>query len=163
MILHSSPHQIVVKVRLTLLKQKYTIAPKSFQAGFQATLSKSRVCIRGCSNLILWHRAMFSSLKSLLFYFSEFPSWPLDFRFQFISFTPKRQKCILIYERYQYSAWARARFCWPSNKRDVGVRWSDWGSIPGMRCTRITQQSGGSQSNGWHDNYLCVPKDTPYV
>jgi len=93
----------------------------------------------------------------------EFPSWPHDFRFQFISFTPKRQKCIFIYERYQYSAWARARLCWPSNKRDVDIRWSDWGDISGMRCTRITQQSGRYQPNGWHDNYLCVPKDSPYV
>jgi len=93
----------------------------------------------------------------------EFPSWPYDFRFQFISFTPKRQKCILIYERHQYSTWARARFCWPSNKRELNIRWSDRGSISGMRCTGIRQQSGRYQPNGWHDNFLCVPKDAPYV
>lgn len=108
-------------------------------------------------------RALFFTLTSLLFYFPEFPSWPYDFRFQFISFTPKRQKCILIYERHQYSAWARARLCWPSNKRELNIRWSDRGSISGMRCTGIRQQSGRYQRNGWHDNFLCVPKDAPYV
>lgn len=102
-------------------------------------------------------------LKSLsFFYFPEFPSWPSDFKFMFISFTPKREQCILIYERYQYSSWARARLCWPSNKRDVDIRWSDRGTISGMRCTKITQQSGRYQPNGWNDNYLCV-RNAPYV
>ncbi|XP_078368704.1 uncharacterized protein LOC144652532 isoform X2 [Oculina patagonica] len=92
----------------------------------------------------------------------EFPSWPYDFKFMFISFTPIRQQCILIYERYQYRSWARARLCWPSNKRDINIRWSDRGLIPGMRCTKITQQSGRYQPSGWNDNYLCV-QNAPYV
>lgn len=154
-----SPAQLFVWQRTKI----YCIVPKLLEARFQGTFSKSRVCMGGCSNLVWRQRALFFTLTSLLFYFPEFPSWPYDFRFQFISFTPKRQKCILIYERHQYSAWARARLCWPSNKRELNIRWSDRGSISGMRCTGIRQQNGRYQRNGWHDNFLCVPKDAPYV
>lgn len=91
----------------------------------------------------------------------EFPSWPDDFKFLFIGFTPRRKQCIPIYERYQYSTWARAKLCWPSNKRQIVLRWSDSGKIKDMHCTRITERSGRLQSYGWRDNYLCT-KNTPY-
>ena len=100
-------------------------------------------------------------VKFLLFSFTEFPSWPDDFRFMFIGFTPRRKECISIYERFQYFDWAQAKLCWPSTKRSINVRWSDFGPIPGMRCTNITERSGRYQSYGWYDNYLCV-KDVPY-
>lgn len=90
----------------------------------------------------------------------DFPSWPNDFKFLFIGFTPRRKKCISIYERHQYSAWARAKLCWPNKKKFIDLRWSDNRKLTGMRCTRITERSG-RQSYWWRDNYLCV-KNAPY-
>ncbi|XP_058959559.2 uncharacterized protein [Pocillopora verrucosa] len=92
----------------------------------------------------------------------EFPSWPADFKFLFISFSPRRHKCIPIYERSQYRSWARARLCWPSNKRFIDIRWSDQGKITGMSCTKITQENGRIQRNGWDDNFLCA-RNVPYT
>lgn len=94
--------------------------------------------------------------------FVEFPSWPADFKFLFISFSPRRHKCIPIYERSQYRSWARARLCWPSNKRFIDIRWSDQGKITGMGCTKITQENGRIQRNGWDDNFLCA-RNVPYT
>ena len=153
----------MVKVRFTL--HKIYQCPKIISSTISSNVFQVTCMHLRLSKLSLKvSRIIFlSNVTFILFYFPEFPSWPYDFRFQFISFTPKRQHCILIYERYEYSAWARARFCWPSNKKDVDIRWSDWGRISSMRCTKITPQSGSYQPNGWHDNYLCVPKDTPYM
>lgn len=90
-----------------------------------------------------------------------FPSWPRDFTFMFISFTPRRKMCIPIYERYQYIYWAKAKLCWASTKRYIDVRWSDKGPVEDMRCTQIKQQSGKYQTGGWENNYLCI-RNAPY-
>ena len=41
------------------------------------------------------------------------------------------------------------------------MRWSDEGSLAGMKCTRIFEAKE-AHKNRWYDNYLCIPLDAPY-
>ena len=49
--------------------------------------------------------------------------------------------------------------CWEPNWDNPGLRWSYSGVIPGMRCTAVNEPG---DPHCWHDNFLCVPSDSPY-
>lgn len=41
------------------------------------------------------------------------------------------------------------------------MKWSDSGPIRNMKCVLVNEPSE-SRRSGWHNNYLCVPKSSPY-
>ena len=60
-----SPAQLFVWQRTKI----YCIVPKLLKARFQGTFSKSRLCMGGCSNLVLRQQALFFTLTSLFVLF----------------------------------------------------------------------------------------------
>ncbi len=57
-----------------------------------------------------------------------------------------------------------ASYGWNNNyfcaSRDLGIRYSDAGPIPGMRCTGLSKPDDRS---AWWNNYLCVPTTSPWT
>ena len=65
--------------------------------------------------------------------------------------------CITINEPSAPPHWQDNKLCWETGYKNPGVRWS----YPGMECTRIYEPSEPERYQ-WGDNYLCVPRDSPY-
>lgn len=65
--------------------------------------------------------------------------------------------CIQINEPADPHTWQDNFLC---SNRDLGIRWSFRGPIPGMRCTQITEGAEPPQHT-WHDNFLCLPPESP--
>ena len=93
--------------------------------------------------------------------FPDWPSFPEDFVFGYYLHRPAKKLCIRTYERFRYSVWTFFLFCSADNKRDPGFRWSDMGTIPGMRCTRIYEPKEKFKRT-WDDNFLCIDPRSPY-
>ncbi len=65
--------------------------------------------------------------------------------------------CTQISETMDPATWDDNYLCSTENH---GFAWSGAGPIGGMRCTQIHEAAEPS-STTWHDNYLCVPNDSP--
>lgn len=87
-----------------------------------------------------------------------YPSYPEDFTFAFTSLS--RHRCTRLYEPHD-RLWRNVFLCMKSGKKPVKFRWSYKGRIPQMTCTRIYSPTK-HYYRGWNDNYLCVPRDSPY-
>ncbi|HYO53317.1 S8 family peptidase, partial [Archangium sp.] len=67
------------------------------------------------------------------------------------------KQCTRILESSDPATWDDNYLC---STEDYGFAWSGMGTIGGMRCTQIVETMEPSWTN-WHDNYLCVPNDSP--
>nr|QNH72401.1 toxin candidate TRINITY_DN17935_c0_g1_i1 [Ceriantheomorphe brasiliensis] len=88
----------------------------------------------------------------------SWPAWPDDF-----SFTSNNsgKYCTRVYERGDYFEWIYQHFCAEKEgRRNPGLRWSDAGRVPNMKCWKITEPK--ERQIFWNDNFLCLPKDAPY-
>ncbi|XP_066922926.1 bone morphogenetic protein 1-like [Clytia hemisphaerica] len=91
----------------------------------------------------------------------EWPKFPADFSFERLrADLDKNAECVLVYERADYREWSSYSFC-NRGERKIQMRWSDQGSIAGMKCTRIFEPKE-AHKNRWYDNYLCLPLAAPY-
>jgi len=86
--------------------------------------------------------------------------WPQDFKWSPAGI-PAGYKCVQINEPADKDTWGDNFLCWKDVRLDPGFKWSSDGTIAGMRCTQISE---GSEplSNGWNNNYLCVPTTSPF-
>jgi len=86
------------------------------------------------------------------------PVWPSDFKWS-MDKIPEGYDCIQIYESSEprETMWHDNYFCWKEGTKDPGMRWNTNGTIPGMRCTQITEPW---DEHSWEDNYLCVPMNS---
>ncbi|CAB4021953.1 Zinc metallo ase nas-6 [Paramuricea clavata] len=92
---------------------------------------------------------------------SDLPKWPEDFTYRYHHYTPSTSTCIRTYERSNYFQWNNYYFCSRPGRQDINMKWSDYGPIRHMRCVLINEPRE-LRKNGWYDNYLCVPKSSPY-
>ena len=90
----------------------------------------------------------------------KLPVWPMDFKWSFAS-VPSNYDCIQITETSDPDNWDDNYFCWLSDRKNPGFKWSFSGMILGMRCIAINEPSE-PKKHTWHDNYLCLPDDSPY-
>ena len=97
----------------------------------------------------------------LLIIFSDLPNWPDDFTYRYHSYTPSSSTCVRTYERANYFQWTNYYFCSRAGRRDINMKWSDNGPIKNMKCV-LTNEPREPRRNGWYNNYLCVPKSSPY-
>ncbi len=67
--------------------------------------------------------------------------------------------CVNVDEPGDPDTWVDNYFC---SDQDIGLQWSSAGPVDGMDCVNVTE---GSEENAaaWEDNYLCVPKGSPYT
>jgi hypothetical protein len=69
------------------------------------------------------------------------------------------QTCVNVDEPADPDTWSDNHFC---SKDDIGMKWSSNGTLAGMRCTRVGEAAEAKAAE-WADNFLCVPKDSPYT
>jgi MYXO-CTERM domain-containing protein len=67
--------------------------------------------------------------------------------------------CVNVNEPEDPETWSDNYFC---SAKDLGMQWSSSGPIAGMDCTNV-YEAAESQASAWSDNYLCVPKQSPYA
>ncbi|XP_028394125.1 uncharacterized protein LOC114518347 [Dendronephthya gigantea] len=91
----------------------------------------------------------------------DLPKWPEDFTYRYHPYTPSSSTCIRTYERANYFQWTNYYFCSRSGRRDINMKWSDNGPIRNMKCVLINEPREPRQ-HGWNNNYLCVPRRSPY-
>ncbi|MDP2271417.1 MAG: M15 family metallopeptidase [Archangium sp.] len=66
--------------------------------------------------------------------------------------------CVNVNEPSDPHTWTDNFFC---SARDLGLRWSFNGDLPGMDCTPVTE-AAELYSSAWSDNRLCVPPQSPW-
>jgi len=88
------------------------------------------------------------------------PVWPMDFKWSFTG-VPSNYDCIQITDTKDPNNWDDNYFCWLSDRKNPGFKWTSSGMIPGMRCIPIKEPSEPKEHT-WNDNYLCLPDDCPY-
>lgn len=81
-----------------------------------------------------------------------------DFTFSCDGVQPA-QTCVLMDEPGDPHSWGDNYFC---SKRDLGLRWSNAGAIAGMDCVNVHEASEPAAS-AWADNFLCAPKQSPFI
>ena len=86
-------------------------------------------------------------------------TFPADFKWSSAG-PPHGYNCIQILETADPHTWNDNFFCWKNTKEDPGMKWSSAGPIANMKCTKIYEDS--DTQGTWHDNFLCVPNDSPY-
>ena len=91
---------------------------------------------------------------------ANLPSWPKQFRW-FYGGDTSGYNCISVNEPSDPHDWSDNKLCWESGHTNPGIRWSYGGAISGMKCTRIFEPSEPANHH-WADNYLCVPRNSPY-
>lgn len=69
------------------------------------------------------------------------------------------QTCVLMDEPGDPDTWNDNYFC---SKRDLGLRWSNAGPIADMDCINV-HESSEPNAAAWADNFLCAPKQSPYI
>ncbi|MBL8957718.1 MAG: N-acetylmuramoyl-L-alanine amidase [Myxococcaceae bacterium] len=69
------------------------------------------------------------------------------------------QTCVPLNEPEDPHTWSDNYLC---SARDFGLRWSATGPIEGMECTNVNEPAEPLAS-AWANNYLCAPKQSPWV
>ncbi|MGV3621820.1 MAG: N-acetylmuramoyl-L-alanine amidase [Archangium sp.] len=69
------------------------------------------------------------------------------------------QTCVSMDEPGDPHSWGDNYFC---SKRDLGLRWSNAGAVDGMDCINVHESSEPAAA-AWADNFLCAPKQSPFV
>jgi hypothetical protein len=67
--------------------------------------------------------------------------------------------CVNVDEPEDPDTWSDNYFC---STMDLGMQWSSSGPIDGMDCTAVSE-AAEPEAAAWSDNYLCVPKQSPYA
>jgi len=67
--------------------------------------------------------------------------------------------CLNVDEPQDPESWSDNYFC---SKRDLGMKWSVSGPVPGMDCTAVFE-AADPQAGAWSDDYLCLPKQSPWA
>mgnify|MGYP001793134934 CR=1 len=67
-------------------------------------------------------------------------------------------ECVRIFEprETRSTGWRDNFICQTKGRKSIGFRWSPYGPLANMRCTKINLPSKRVQL-AWNDNYLCVP------
>ncbi|XP_057301489.1 uncharacterized protein LOC130635959 [Hydractinia symbiolongicarpus] len=92
----------------------------------------------------------------------RWPCWPTEFKW---SYTGKVDgyNCTQINEPLMplHYFWYDNHFCVKSGPglKQVGMKFKNSGPDPTMRCVKVNEPS---DPHTWYDNYICVPKETPY-
>ncbi|XP_066915265.1 uncharacterized protein [Clytia hemisphaerica] len=92
------------------------------------------------------------------------PTFPEEFLWSFKGRIPK-MNCVKVIEpsdpkwkngdNFLCHVREHGRIC------NTGIRWSYRGAIKNMRCSRVNEPSE-PKGYHWGDNFLCVPKNSPY-
>eukprot|EP00111_Clytia_hemisphaerica_P006187 TCONS_00017917-protein len=95
--------------------------------------------------------------------YARWPRFPEEFRFSYRG-TIHGYHCVKIIEPSD-PVWKNGDnfFCSKAGNgiRNPGMVWSYAGPKHGMRCFRVYEPSEPKHYN-WHDNWLCVPHNSPY-
>lgn len=95
-----------------------------------------------------------------IFLFLEFPKWPEDFMFKYFHRTPYEHNCLRITNGLSDSTWRNYFFCSSGRKKRINMKWSTFGAQRDMRCININEPLS---TQGWKNNYLCLPLDSNYT
>ncbi|XP_046859272.1 LOW QUALITY PROTEIN: tolloid-like protein 1 [Xenia sp. Carnegie-2017] len=91
---------------------------------------------------------------------TEFPKWPEDFMFKYFHRTPYEHNCLRITNGLSDSTWRNYFFCSSGRKKRINMKWSTFGAQRDMRCININEPLS---TQGWKNNYLCLPLDSNYT
>lgn len=69
------------------------------------------------------------------------------------------QTCVSMDEPDDPHSWSDNYFC---SRHDLGLRWSSSGPIADMDCVNV-HEAAEPNASAWADNFLCAPKQSPFI